>query len=96
MPGRLAGLPGFCRSAPKGNSDAMQRPPSTMTAQDLRDWRERHGHSLASGAEALGITRAMFARYIREADPAPIPRTVALLAVALDTIAALSRRPGRR
>lgn len=74
----------------------MQRPPSTMSAAQLQEWRERHEHSLTTGSEALGVSRPMFANYLRENNPAPIPRTVALLAAALDTIVELRRRLGRR
>lgn len=68
----------------------MQRPPSTMTAEDLRAWRERHGHSLASGAEALGVSRDMFAKYLGARSG--IPRTIALFTAALDRIAELEGR----
>ena len=62
----------------------MQRPLSSMTAEELQHWRERTAHSLTTGAEALGISRNTFARLLRPGSK--IPKTVALLVRALDRL----------
>lgn len=62
-----------------------------MTAAQLQEWRGRREHSLATGAQALGVSRKMFARYL--SGESAIPRTVALLCSELDLLA---KRPPRR
>lgn len=55
-----------------------------MTPKTLQAWRERHRHSLKTGAEALGVSRATFAAWL--AKERPIPPTVAMLCSAIDRI----------
>lgn len=52
-----------------------------MTPADLRAWQQAMGYSLTTGAEALGINRATFARLL--ASEAPIDRRTALACSAL-------------
>lgn len=68
----------------------MKRLQSDMTPADLEAWRQRHGHSLSTGAEGLGISRSLFARYL--AGELAIPQTVALLTVMLDRLAARKKQ----
>lgn len=60
-----------------------------MTAADLKAWRARLGYSQGDAADQLGVTRRAVAYY--EAGARPIPRTVALLAAAIETLAAKRR-----
>jgi predicted transcriptional regulator len=72
----------------------MKRVQSSMSATQLEAWRQRHGHSLTSGAEALGVSRRTFADYL--AGSYSIPQTVALLCAALDRLTPTCRCiPGR-
>lgn len=58
-----------------------------MRPKHLQEWRDRHEHSLASGAAALGIGKSTFAAML--AGTRPISETVALLTVAIDRLAEL-------
>ena len=60
----------------------MKRTPSTMTAADLEAWKERHGYSHATGAEALGVSKRQMTYML--SGELPIPQTVALLCAAID------------
>lgn len=62
-----------------------------MTATELQSWQSRHGHTLDTGAEALGLSRRMFAYYL--SGEKPITQTVALLCAALDR---LTKRRNRK
>lgn len=62
----------------------MQRPQSKMSPRQLQRWRKRHDHSLATGAEALGISQAMFKFYL--SGTSPIPLTVAICCKLYDQI----------
>jgi len=55
-----------------------------MTARQLQSWRERHDHSIATGAETLGIGKATFSALL--AGERAIPPTIALLCAALDEL----------
>jgi hypothetical protein len=54
----------------------------TMSATDFKHWRQRRNYTLDQAAEALGLSRRMVAYY--DQGIKPIPRVVALAAVALD------------
>jgi transcriptional regulator with XRE-family HTH domain len=53
-----------------------------MVATDLRAWQERHGYTYASAADALGVSRATYARYLAAAGE--LPRMLALACAAVD------------
>lgn len=63
---------------------------STMTAKQLKAWRKRYAHTLDSGAEALGVTKMSFCRYLNGSQAIPMP--VALLCWHIDELAALQSR----
>jgi hypothetical protein len=51
--------------------------------RNISVWHERHKHTLASGAAALGISRASYSKYLHMS-PELVPRTVMLACVAMD------------
>lgn len=51
--------------------------------RNISVWHERHKHTLASGAAALGISRASYSKYLHMS-PELVPRTVMLACAALD------------
>lgn len=51
--------------------------------RNISVWQERHKHTLASGAAALGISRASYSKYLHMS-PKLVPRTVTLACAALD------------
>lgn len=51
-----------------------------MTSQDLRAWQTHMGHTYDSAAEALGVSRATYARYLQSSG---IPRYIGLACAAL-------------
>lgn len=53
-----------------------------MVAADLRAWQIRHDYTYASAADALGVSRATYARYL--ATNSELPRMVALACAAID------------
>lgn len=53
-----------------------------MTANDLRAWQKAQGYTYDTAAEALGMSRATFARYLK--DPGELPRWLALACAAID------------
>jgi hypothetical protein len=69
----------------------MKRIGSDMKPADLEEWRERHGHSLTTGAKALGLSRRWFAACL-SGQASPIPLSVALLCERHDTIKELEAK----
>ena len=53
-----------------------------MPLADFRDWRERHGLSIAAAGRALGISRRMASYY--DSGRWPIPKTVMLACEGID------------
>lgn len=53
-----------------------------MVAADLREWQVRHDYTYASAADALGVSRATYARYL--AANGELPRMLALACAAID------------
>lgn len=47
----------------------------------LRQWQSRHSYTYETAAQALGMSRATYARYLK--DPAP-PRWLYLACIAID------------
>jgi transcriptional regulator with XRE-family HTH domain len=48
----------------------------------MREWRERHGHTIKTGAAALGLSTRQFSYYM--SGQYPVPDTIAKLAGYLD------------
>lgn len=69
----------------------MQRPESRMTPHQLQLWRKRHQHTLASGAEALGISLAQFKFYLSGATPISLT-----IAICCDLYDQLHKKPTAR
>lgn len=55
-------------------------PTKPLTTSSLRAWQDSHGHTYESGAEAFGVSRATYARWLDAADP---PKLVLLALAAL-------------
>ncbi|WP_428142366.1 helix-turn-helix domain-containing protein [Delftia acidovorans] len=53
-----------------------------MRGADLRAWQSRHGYTYNTAAEALGMSRATYARYL--SSPEVLPRWFALACAAID------------
>lgn len=53
-----------------------------MTSFELRSWQSRHGYTYNTAAEALGMSRATYARYLSSAEV--LPRWLALACAAID------------
>ena len=53
-----------------------------MRADDLNAWQRRHGYTYDTAAQALGLSRATFARHL--ASPDALPRWLALACAAID------------
>ena len=53
-----------------------------MTGAQLKTWQTRHGYTYDSAAQALGMSRATYARYLSRADT--LPRWLALACAAID------------
>lgn len=50
--------------------------------RDITVWHQRHRHTYDSGAKALGVSRASYAKYLKYPDG--VPRVVRLACAALD------------
>lgn len=59
-----------------------------MTSSSLRAWQSRHGYTYKTAAEALGMSRATYARYLSSAEA--LPRWLALACAAIDAGLAVS------
>lgn len=55
-----------------------------MTPRQLGMWRRRHGHTLRTGAESLGVHKSTFAQWL--AGTRAVPATAAMLAAAIDIL----------
>jgi len=53
-----------------------------MNTTDLRAWQSRHSYTYNTAAEALGMSRATYARYLSSAEV--LPRWLALACAAID------------
>lgn len=56
--------------------------PKYMTTESLRDWQKRHGFTYDSAAQALGVSRATYAKYV--AGKVSLNKMLALACAAVD------------
>ena len=54
-----------------------------MASNDFLAWHKRHGFTYDSGAAALGLSRATYARYLKNPEP---PRWLLLACIGYDAL----------